>query len=499
MKKFLKKNISSFTVYTDIRVVRLLFLGFSSGLPILLIFSTLSLWLKSAGIDKSTITLFSWAGLAYGFKFLWAPLLDRLPIPFFAKKLGHRKSWLLTSQLILVFALFNITFIDPSLNLIFMGFSIALVGFASATQDAIIDAYRIESAPEKLQTAMSSFYIVGYRLGMITSGAGSLLIVSSLGGDTDNYNVNAWQYAYFLMGLIQLIGVITCLKSPEPIIKRSLIQKTNEKIRLLVTFLISISCFILIYSNFPSINTIHIFINALAGVFKLFVCILGAVIIFFLLTKSKFIEKKIIVETFFLPLKQLFKNHKKAVIYLLIIISLYRIADIVLGVIANLFYSDLGYTLVQIASYSKFWGLIATILGGLIGGVLAYKTSIYFTLLTGAILSAGSNLLFSILSLIEPNSIVLLCIIIADNLSGGLASTAFVAFLSSLTIKKFTASQFALFTSLMLFIPKIISGYSGTIVDTLGYNYFFLVTAIMGTPVIFFIIYLKNNFKVFKI
>ena len=165
---------------------------------------------------------------------------------------------------------------------------------------------------------------------------------------------------------------------------------------------------------------------------------------------------------------------------------------------ANLFYSDQGYTLIQIASYSKFWGLIATILGGLLGGVLAYKTNIFVTLLTGAVLAACSNLLFAVLSVFEPNSFLLLSIIIADNLSGGLASTAFVAFLSSITMKKFTATQFALFTSIMLFIPKIISGYSGSIVDLFGYNYFFIITALMGTPVIILIIFLKNNFNVFK-
>ena len=164
----------SLLIYKDIRVVRLLFLGFSSGLPILLIFSTLSLWLKSAGIDRSTITLFSWAGLAYSFKFLWAPVIDKISLPIFTKKFGHRKSWLILSQLLLITLLFILGFIDPKYNLLLMAIIIVCIGFSSATQDAMVDTYRIESAPQELQSAMSGIYIVGYRLGMIVAGAGSL-------------------------------------------------------------------------------------------------------------------------------------------------------------------------------------------------------------------------------------------------------------------------------------------------------------------------------------
>jgi PAT family beta-lactamase induction signal transducer AmpG len=492
------KILFSFHIYSDIRVLRLLFLGFSSGLPILLIFSTLSLWLKSAGVDKGTITLFSWAGLSYGFKFLWAPLLDKLAIPYFSNKFGHRKSWLFTSQLILVLGILNIGFVDPSVSLIFMAMSITLVGFASATQDALIDAYRIESAPDDLQAAMSSFYIIGYRIGMITSGAGSLYIVSLLGGDTDSYNVNSWQNAYLIMGLIQIIGIITCIKSPEPNVTRHLLSNNKEKLRLLATFFLGILCMVFIYTNFPEMSFKDKLIIALSELLRFFFSLVGAAVIFYAVMQFKLIKKETITQTFLSPIENFFLINKNCVVYLLLTISFYRIADIVLGVVANLFYSDLGYTLIQIASYSKFWGLIATILGGFLGGILAYKTNVYITLLTGAILAASSNLLFAILSVVEPNSILLLTVIIADNLSGGLASTAFVAFLSSITMKKFSATQFALFTSIMLFFPKVISGYSGTIVDTLGYNFFFIITALMGTPVIFLIIYLKKHLKIFK-
>ena len=197
---------------------------------------------------------------------------------------------------------------------------------------------------------------------------------------------------------------------------------------------------------------------------KLSLLIIGLVFYFFIY--YSLIEKWIITETFWSPLESFFLRHKKIVIYIFLIIGLYRIADRVIGVVANLFYSDLGYSLIEIASYSKFWGLIATIFGRFIRGVLAYKTNLFLTLLTGAILVAGNNLLFAILALSEPNTTLPLFIIVAVNLSGGLASTAFVAFWSNLTMKKFTATQFALFTSLIFFLTKLISGYSASIVDT---------------------------------
>ena len=180
-------------------------------------------------------------------------------------------------------------------------------------------------------------------------------------------------------------------------------------------------------------------------------------------------------------------------IVILIIIGFYRIADIVMGVVANLFYSDKGYTLNQIATFSKFWGLIATIFGGLLGGILASRYNNYSILLLGAILAAATNLLFALLVILEPKATYLMIVIIADNLSGGIASVAFVAFLSSLTNINFTTSQYALFTSFMLFFPKIIAGYSGLFVVNFGYLNFFISTALMGLPVIILIVVFKNK------
>ena len=489
----LKNWKKSILIYKDIRVIRLLILGFSSGLPLLLIFSTLSLWLKSAGFDRSTITLFSWAGLAYSFKFLWAPVIDKIPILILSDKLGHRKSWLILSQLLLITLLIFLGFIDPKYNLILMAIIIVCIGFCSATQDAMVDTYRIESAPQELQSAMSGTYIVGYRLGMIVAGAGSLFLASFFGGDAQSYNVSAWQKTYITMAILQTTGVLCSFVSPEPNSKRILLNRSKDRLKLINVFLISTLTFILIYTLFPMMQFEDPLTKGLYTTLKLLIALSGMIIIFMFSTRVNYVQNYVILSTFWDPIKSFIKKYGSIAVTILVIIGLYRVTDIVMGVVANLFYSDMGYTLNQIATVSKFWGLIATIFGGLIGGVLASRYNNYSILLLGAILAAGTNILFAFLTILEPKVIYLMIIIVADNLSAGIASVAFVAFLSSLTHVNFTTSQYALFTSLMLFLPKIIGGYSGAMVDGLGYFNFFFLTAAMGFPVILLIVALKNK------
>ena len=483
----------SLLIYKDIRVIRMLFFGFSSGLPILLIFSTLSLWLKSAGIDRSTITLFSWAGLAYSFKFLWAPLIDKIPISYLTTKFGHRRSWLILSQLTLMILFISIGFVDPQNNLFIMALLIVCIGFSSATQDAMIDTFRIESAPQNLQSAMSGTYIIGYRLGMISAGAGSLMLASWFGGDNQIYNVYAWQKTYMLMAILQSVGLLCCFMSPEPISPRKLITDNRDRLRLINVFFISLLGFILVYNFFPEWKGNDPVIKGFF-IFLQFTFAFSTIIFsFFISVRFNFIQKSILTSTFWHPLNDFIKKYGSTAIIILIIIGFYRVADVVMGVVANIFYSDKGYTLNQIATFSKFWGLIATIFGGLIGGVLSSKYNNYLILLLGAILAASTNLLFALLAILEPKSIYLMIVIIADNISAGIASVAFVAFLSSLTNRDFTTTQYALFTSFMLFFPKIIGGYSGTIVDNFGYVSFFIATALIGLPVIILIVIFKNK------
>ena len=483
----------SLLIYKDIRVIRILFFGFSSGLPILLIFSTLSLWLKSAGIDRSTITLFSWAGLAYSFKFLWAPLIDKIPISYLTTKFGHRRSWLILSQLTLMILFISIGFVDPQNNLFIMALLIVCIGFSSATQDAMIDTFRIESAPQNLQSAMSGTYIIGYRLGMISAGAGSLMLASWFGGDNQIYNVYAWQKTYMLMAILQSVGLLCCFMSPEPISPRKLITDNRDRLRLINVFFISLLGFILVYNFFPEWKGNDPVIKGFFIFLQFTFAFLTIIFSFFISVRFNFIQKSILTSTFWHPLNDFIKKYGSTAIIILIIIGFYRVADVVMGVVANIFYSDKGYTLNQIATFSKFWGLIATIFGGLIGGVLSSKYNNYLILLLGAILAASTNLLFALLAILEPKSIYLMIVIIADNISAGIASVAFVAFLSSLTNRDFTTTQYALFTSFMLFFPKIIGGYSGTIVDNFGYVSFFIATALIGLPVIILIIIFKNK------
>ena len=220
-------------IFLNIRSIRMLLLGFSSGLPILLVFSTLSVWLVKAGVDRSTITMFSWAALAYSFKFIWSPLIDNFKIPF--KNFGHRKSWLLISQLMIVSSLILLSFTDPNKTLIFTAIGSVFVAFSSASQDIVIDAYRIESAPQKMQGALSSMYIAGYRIAMLVAGAGSLFLASYFGLEV--YDVNVWKKVYLIMALLMFIGIATTIYSPEPNINRKIFfLNVYDQLRFFISF-----------------------------------------------------------------------------------------------------------------------------------------------------------------------------------------------------------------------------------------------------------------------
>ena len=207
---------NNFNYFIKEKSLKMLLFGFSSGLPILLVFSTLSVWLSKAGIERSTITLFSWAGFAYAFKYLWSPIIDKFSLPIF-KKFGHRRSWLLLVQILIILSLLLTSFSDPQKNLLATAVFIVLLAFFSASQDIIIDAFRIESVSQSKQGYLSSMYIAGYRIGMLVSGAGSLWIASYFGSET--YDQNVWQKVYCIMALFMLVGILANLTSNEPKIK----------------------------------------------------------------------------------------------------------------------------------------------------------------------------------------------------------------------------------------------------------------------------------------
>ena len=412
-------------VYREPASVRMLLLGFSAGLPLLLVFGTLSFWLREAGINRTTIGHLSWVGLAYGFKWVWSPLVDRLPLPLLTRALGRRRSWLLLSQCVIMVALVCMAVSDPRLSLAPIVWGALAVAFGSATQDIALDAYRIESAGPERQGALAATYQTGYRLAMIWAGAGVLWIAARAEvADAAAYQQGAWQTAYLVMAASMLLGIVTVLVSPEPIHR-----------------IIA-----------PARSAAEWLRGALVAPFADFVG----------------------------------RYHWQAVL-ILALIALYRISDVVMGIMANPFYVDMGYSKDEVAAVTKVYGVVMTLAGAFIGGALSMRFGVMRVLMLGAVLSAASNVLFAWLAGHGHDVTALVFVVSADNLSSGIASAAFIAYLSSLTNVEYSATQYALFSSLMLLLPKFLAGFSGQYVDAFGYGQFFVGTALLGVPVLLLI------------
>ncbi len=494
-------------------VIRMLFLGFSAGIPILLIFSSLSLWLGEAGLKKSSITFFSWAALGYSFKFVWAPLVDKLPIPILKGLLGQRRSWLLLAQLSIITAILWMAFTDPaasSSQLTTMAIAAVLLGFSSATQDIVIDAYRIESSSNiDLQAMMSSAYIVGYRVGMIIAGAGALYLAAYFGTTKQNYHYDAWLRTYIIMAATMLVGIVTTFVISEPDRGKQTEHSTIDYLRFLFMFVVAVSGFIAVF--FYSADVIK-GIKALIRIMTINTPIMGLVIetarlVFAIITAAilakimiilHFVNKEMVEEAYISPIRDFFIRYGKNIaILLLLLVGLYRISDIVLGAISNVFYQDMGFLKKEIATGVKVWGVIAAIFGGLLGGALSIRYGVIKILFLGAVVSAATNLLFLLLAKSGHDLTLFYIVISADNFAAGFAGAAFIAFLSSLTNISFTAMQYAIFSSLMTLLPKTLGGYSGSIVEGIGYPDFFLLTALLGVPVLF-LIWLADKYFVIK-
>ena len=482
----------------------MLFLGFSAGLPLLLIFSSLSLWLREAGVARSTVTFFSWAALGYSFKFVWAPLVDRLPLPVLTNLLGRRRSWLLLSQVSIMGALAFMASNDPLDSLTLVAVGAVLLGFSSATQDIVIDAYRIEAADETLQALMSSSYIAGYRLGMLFSGAGALWLASWFGSTHEAYSYIAWSQTYLIMSAAMLIGIGTTLFVREPETQASAHKyETLDYLRFLGLFVIATVVFALTF--IASSGWVNGFTGALSSVVdqlfasfisessRLLVSLAAALVAARVMVKLHIVSPGMVDETYVAPFRDFFDRFGKIALFILLLVGTYRISDIVMGAVANVFYDDMGYTKEQIATVTKTFGLFMTIAGGFLGGLMAIRYGVLRSLWIGAFLAAASNVLFALLAVSEPHTWMLAGVIAADNLSGGMASAAFVAYLSGLTNRAFTAMQYAVFSSLMTLMPKLLAGYSGSMVDAVGYPAFFVGSAIIGMPVLLLVTYVGNN------
>ena len=432
--------LQSFQVYLRPKMLAMLALGFSAGLPLLLVFGTLSFWLRKEGIDRSTIGYISWVALLYGVKFLWSPLVDRLPIPLITKSIGKRRGWMLVAQLGVLCGLVLLGTVDPQTDLTLLVIFAIFVAFSSATQDISLDAWRIESAPVKEQGAMAGTYQLGYRLGMLLAGGGAFSIAHF-------YN---WSTAYIVMGLCMLIGIITTLLVSEP--SNSHMEHPQQEQAVIE--------FIARNSALPTWLR-----DAIAWFIGAVVC----------------------------PFTEFFIRNGVISILILIFIGTFRLSDITMGVMAGPFYADMGYTEIQVGMVSKTFGVFVTIAGALLGGVLVMRWGILRVLIIAGVLVVTTNLIFVWLATQDPKTILLAIVITADNLSGGIAGTVFIAYLSSLTNTSYTATQYALLSSVMLLPAKFIGGFSGEVVDHFGYINFFIYAACLGIPAILLAIYLGTR------
>lgn len=473
------------------QVIAMLFLGFAAGLPYLLIFSTPSLWLREAGVERADVTFFSWALLSYSFKFTWAPLIDQLPLPILTNKLGRRRAWLFIAQLAIITSIILMAVTDPAQpgGLISIALAAIMLGFSAATQDIVIDAYRIESATVEMQAMLSSSYIAGYRIGMLVAGAGTLFLASILGSKLESYQHSAWMFTYLIMAAIMCIGIITTLLISEPIVEGKIIKKTlQHHLELLAIFLGAATAFIVGFWSVGIIITTYFSFIAggfIGEVLRLSTALILAWIAIWLMIIFNIVRNDTLNETYIAPIREFFHRYKTSTAWsLLALMSVYRLPDIVLGVIANVFYQDMGFTKIEIASIVKTYGLFMTLFGGFLGGALTLRYGVMRILFFGTTLSIGTHLLFLVLAQAGHHVPTLYFVISADNFSAGLGTTAFVAFISSLTSVSFTAVQYAVFSSIMTLLPKILGGYSGMLVEILGYQQFFLFTSLLGLPVL---------------
>ena len=430
------------SIYTRPRVIGMMFLGFAAGLPFPLVFTTLSTWLRDVGVDRTTIGFFAWIGITYSIKVFWSPVVDRAPVPGLTGFFGQRRGWMLLAQIAIVAGLVGMAGTNPNDHITVMALFALLVAFASATQDVAIDAYRIEAVESRYQGAMAAMYQAGWRVAAaLVGGAGALYLAEFV----------SWKASYVVMAASMGIGVATVLIIREP--ERSVTRPSLLDEKSVTEFL-------------GRSHTLPHFIRMPVAWF------IGAVVS---------------------PFTDFFQRNGYWALTILIFIGIYRISDIVLANMAYPFYIDLGFSKAEIANVAKLFGFVMAIVGAMVGGMLVLRFGIMRILLLGAILVAATNLMFAQLALVGKSLVGLTLVISADNFSGGLAGSAFIAYLSRLTNTAYTATQYALFSSLMTLAPKFISGFSGMVVDGYGYVTFFIYASSIGVPAILLVMLIWHH------
>lgn len=481
MSNIWQTRLQGLEVYLNRRVIAVLFLGFSSGLPILLILRTLSAWLADIGVDKSTIGLFGFVLAPYTFKFIWAPFMDRMSLPPLTSLFGRRRGWLLASQACLMVAIFALGQTDPTVDLFMTALAAFTVAFFSASQDIVIDAYRIELLTEDQQGAGAANVVTGYRLGMWVAGAGALYIADQAG----------WSSAYTVMALLILIGVATVLILPEPDIdapKQLFGEVTiaDQRSRYL---------FLLLAAGLGVLLALII-----GDQYGLRVGIVGGLITaaLFAALSLVFNRSSAFREGAIEPFQDFFqRNGVTIAVVILAFISLFKASDVLLTLMANPFYLETGFTKSQIAWVSGTFGFFVTFLGSYIAGLMIYRIGIMPGLWISGILMMASNLMFALQAYVGADYTLFHLTILIENLSGGMGTTAFVAYLASLCNRRYTAVQYALLTSFMQMLGKyLIVPSSGFLVESMGWIQFFILSSLAGIPALILLWWLGKKVSI---
>lgn len=467
-------------------VLAMLLLGYAAGVPLMVVLATSGFWLREIGVSRTAIGFLVWASMPWALKFAWSPLVDGLKLPLLTRVFGQRRSYMLLCQFGIIGGIGGIALLDPAaaidaggnatstaareagltaLNagvlpligglmnvgasppdgsvLWIIAFLLAWTAFCSATQDIALDAYRIEAAPDEFQGAMAATYQYGYRIAIIVAGAGALFIA-------DGYD---WATAYYVLAASMSIGVITTLLVREPL--------SDQERRALRDSTLG--------SDDARLNL-----------------------------KGEGVAKAIALWVFIYvvkPIAEFFQRNGWMALVILALISTFRLSDLTLGAMANPFYVDIGFTKSEVASIAKFFGVIMTIVGVTIGGLMVSVIGIMRMLLVSAFLLTVTNLLFAIMAVVGSEIWMLMITISADNIAAGISGTVFIAYLSSLTNRTFTATQYALFTSLMSLFGKFVAGWSGVVVDATDYVFFFIYASTLGIPSILLILFVMFRGK----
>lgn len=472
-----KSLLQTLAFFGERRSLVMLGLGFASGLPYMLIFDTLSLWLRDAGLSLAVIGFFSLATLSFSFKFLWAPLIDRAKVPVLHRLVGHRRAWMLACQATIILGLLSISGINPAANLGLMALAAVITGFATATQDIVIDAWRIEVVDTERQGQMAVAVQWGYRGAMIMAGAVPLLLA-------ERFN---WNISYLFMALAMLIGVLATLLAPReaahairPIHTDGVTQsKPLELGEWLLRLAILLIGALLIGSGLSgdaSLLSKFVGGEALAdawtakpnGIWLQLVGVAAglAVVVIAAWPIPRVPTKPGVYLSAALgdPLKEFMTRFAGVAGLILATICVYRVSDFVLNIM-NPFYRDMGFTLTEIAEIRKVFGIIASMIGVFLGGVIVARFGIMKALIIGAFAQPISNLMFAVLAMSGHDTGMLFASICIDNLAGGVAGTALITYMSSLTTVGFTATQYALFGSLYALPGKLVASQSGRIVE----------------------------------